>query len=146
MNYNDYNLTCLITSISMFIILICKFDCINLCIILILGSIFSILWRSIKLINGEDKIEMDENGNKNSLIYIKNPWFILDFTFAILAYICIFCSNQINKKFIYLTFLVFVLGWMMQLNKINEESHIVHSLGHIYVLIIFILTFYLNIN
>ena len=54
------------------------------------------------------EIETDENGNKNSNIYIYNPWFILDFTFAILAYICIFSCNQINKKFIILTFLVFL--------------------------------------
>lgn len=145
MNFNDYNFACLITSITMFVILISKFDNINVCYILVLGTIFSIIWRSMKLIQGEEKIETDENGNKNSNKYIYNPWFILDFTFAILAYICIFSCNQINKKFIILTFLVFLLAWVMQFMKINEYSRVVHTIGHVYVLIIFILTFYLNI-
>ena len=140
MNFYDYNFACLITSITMFIILISKFDNINVCYILVLGTIFSIIWRSMKLIQGEEKIETDENGNKNSNIYIYNPWFILDFTFAILAYICIFSCNQINKKFIILTFLVFLLAWIMQFMKINEYSRVVHTTGHVYVLIIFILT------
>jgi hypothetical protein len=145
MNFNDYNFACLITSITMFVILISKFNDINVCYILVLGTIFSIIWRSMKLIQGEEKIETDENGNKNSNKYIYNPWFILDFTFAILAYICIFSCNQINKKFIILTFLVFLLAWVMQFMKINEYSRVVHTIGHVYVLIIFILTFYLNI-
>ena len=146
MNFNDYNFACLITSITMFVILISKFDDINVCYILVLGTIFSIIWRSMKLIQGEEKIETDENGNKNSNKYIYNPWFILDFTFAILAYICIFSCNQINKKFIILTFLVFLLAWIMQFMKINEYSRVVHTIGHVYVLIIFILTFYLNLS
>ena len=146
MNFNDYNFACLITSITMFVILISKFDDINVCYILVLGTIFSIIWRSMKLIQGEEKIETDENGNKNSNKYIYNPWFILDFTFAILAYICIFSCNQINKKFIILTFLVFLLAWVMQFMKINEYSRVVHTIGHVYVLIIFILTFYLNLS
>ena len=100
MDFNDYNFVCLITSITMLIILISKFNNINVCYILVLGTIFSIIWRSMKLIQGEEKIEKDENGNQNSNKYIYNPWFILDFTFAILAYICIFSCNQINKKFI----------------------------------------------
>ena len=45
---------------------------------------------------------------KNSNKYIKNPLFILDFLFGFLAYIYIFNCNQINKKFIILTFLIFV--------------------------------------
>ena len=146
MNFDDYNFACLITSITMFVILISKFDDINVCYILVLGTIFSIIWRSMKLIQGEEKIETDENGNKNSNKYIYNPWFILDFTFAILAYICIFSCNQINKKFIILTFLVFLLAWVMQFMKINEYSRVVHTIGHVYVLIIFILTFYLNLS
>lgn len=146
MNFNDYNFACLITSITMFVILISKFNDINVCYILVLGTIFSIIWRSMKLIQGEEKIETDENGNKNSNKYIYNPWFILDFTFAILAYICIFSCNQINKKFIILTFLVFLLAWIMQFMKINEYSRVVHTIGHVYVLIIFILTFYLNLT
>ena len=145
MNFNDYNFACLITSITMLIILISKFNDINVCYILVLGTIFSIIWRSMKLIQGEEKIETDENGNKNSNKYIYNPWFILDFTFAILAYICIISCNQINKKFIILTFLVFLLAWVMQFMKINEYSRVVHTIGHVYILIIFILTFYLNI-
>ena len=143
MNYNNYNFTCLITSILMLIILITKFKNINLCFILLFGAIFSIIWRSIKLVEGENKIEMDENGNKNIKKYIKNTWFILDFTFGFLAYVCILTSNQINQKFIILTFLIFLLAWLMQFMNFNETSRDVHTLGHIYILIVFILTFYL---
>lgn len=146
MNYNNYNFACLITSIVMLIILISKFNNINLCFILLLGAIFSIIWRSIKLVQGEDNIELDENGNKNITKYIKNPWFILDFTFGFLAYICIISSNQINKKFIILTFLIFLLAWIMQFMNINEPSRDIHTLGHIYILIVFILTFYLYLR
>ena len=113
MNYNNYNFTCLITSILMLIILITKFKNINLCFILLFGAIFSIIWRSIKLVEGENKIELDENGNKNI------------------------------KKFIILTFLIFLLAWIMQFMNFNETSRDVHTLGHIYILIVFILTFYL---
>jgi hypothetical protein len=145
MNFNNYNFACLLTSITMLIILLSQYTKINLCYILLIGSILSILWRSTKLLQGENNIEIDEDGTKNSNKYIKNPLFILDFLFGFLAYICIFSSNQINKKFIILTFLIFVLAWIMQFMKINEISRSVHTLGHVYVLIIFILTFYLNL-
>jgi hypothetical protein len=145
MNFNNYNFACLLTSITMLIILLSQYTKINLCYILLIGSILSILWRGTKLLQGENNIEIDEDGTKNSNKYIKNPLFILDFLFGFLAYICIFSSNQINKKFIILTFLIFVLAWIMQFMKINEISRSVHTLGHVYVLIIFILTFYLNL-
>lgn len=145
MNYNNYNFSCLITSILMLIILISKFNNINLCFILLLGAIFSIIWRSIKLVQGENNIELDENRNKKITKYIKNPWFILDFTFGFLAYICIISSNQINKKFIILTFLIFLMAWIMQFMNMNKSSCYIHTLGHIYILIVFILTFYLYI-
>jgi len=138
MNYNYYNTSCLITSIMMLIILLYKFTNINLCIILLLGSIFSIIWRSIKLIKGEEIIE--QPGNLNS--FFTNPLFILDFTFGFLAYICIFTCNQINKKFILLTFFIFIIAWNLHLMKINETSRAIHLYGHVNILIIFIFTFY----
>ena len=141
MNFINYNLSCLITSIIMLIILILQFRNINFCIILLLGALFSIIWRSIKLIEGENNIEKNNNINHS----ITNPFFLLDFTFGFLAYLCITTCNQINKKFILLTFLIFILAWILHLSQIKELSRTVHLCGHIYILIIFILTYYFNL-
>ena len=67
MNYSQYNKGCLITSFLMLLLLIFKYKEIDLCIILILGSIFSILWRSIKIIYGKDKIEKNNEGKLSKL-------------------------------------------------------------------------------
>lgn len=153
MNYNSYNIGCLITSILMLLILSFKFKQIDLCLIFILASIFSIIWRSIKIIKGKDKIEPLYNRNK----YLKNPYFILDFLFAILVYLCVFCSKQINKKFIILTLFIFILGWCINLigmlnnynnnnEKIFNTSQTMHFCGHCYVIFIVFITFYLYIN
>ena len=152
MNYYSYNVGCLITSVLMLIILCMKFQQINLCVILLFAAVFSILWRSIKLIIGKTKIEKTNHNN-----YLKNPFFILDFVFAILGYSCVLCSKQINKKFIFLTILVFVLAWILHFinyknnndNNLNDKiintSQTIHFCGHCYVVLIVILTFYLNI-
>ena len=150
MNYYSYNLGCLITSILMLIILCMKFQQIDLCIILLLAALFSILWRSIKLIIGKEEIEKEDNHNHS----LKNPFFILDFVFAILGYLCVIFSKQINKKFIYLTLLIFVLAWILNIisykmdnkDKIISISQGTHFCGHCYVVLIIIITFYLNIN
>lgn len=139
MNYNNYNTCCLITSIIVLFILLGKFKQINLCYILIISSLFSILWRSIKLINGEKIIEK----NKNS--QFKNPFYILDFSFATLAFICVYNESQINKKFIYLICLIFILSYIYYFYIDIYESNIIHTYGHVYIILIIILTFYLNI-
>ena len=150
MNYYSYNLGCLITSILMLIILCMRFQQIDLCIILLLAALFSILWRSIKLIIGKEEIEKEDNHNHS----LKNPFFILDFVFAILGYLCVVFSKQINKKFIYLTLSIFVLAWILNIisykmdnkDKIISLSQTTHFCGHCYVVLIVIVTFYLNIN
>lgn len=147
MNYNSYNISCLITSIIMFLILIFKFNQINLCILLLLSAIFSILWRSIKIIKGKEVIEKNNN-HHHSLV---NPFFILDFSFAILAFLCIIFSKQINKKLIVLLAIIFIMAWYLTLsytkkkNKNIKTSQAVHFYGHCYVILIIFLTFYLNI-
>ena len=59
MNYNEYNCCCLVTSIIMLILIIFKIHMVDLCIILLLAAIFSITWRSTKLIQGQNIIEKD---------------------------------------------------------------------------------------
>ena len=154
MDYYSYNFACLITSIFMLIILSFKFTEINLCLILLLSAIFSIIWRSMKIIKGQHAIEKDNNHNH----YLKNPFFILDFSFATLAFLCVLFSKQINKKFIFLTILVFVLAWILNFvndsngskdnklkNKIISTSQTIHFCGHCFVIFIVFITFYLNI-
>uniref|UniRef100_A0A6C0LDL9 Uncharacterized protein n=1 Tax=viral metagenome TaxID=1070528 RepID=A0A6C0LDL9_9ZZZZ len=151
MDYYLYNFACLITSILMLIILSIKFKEIDLCLILLLAAIFSIIWRSMKIIKGRDTIEKDHNHNHS----LKNPFFILDFCFATLAFLCVLFSKQINKKFIILTILIFVLAWILNFvgndnndsnfNKIVNTSQTIHFCGHCYVVLIVFITFYLNI-
>ncbi len=160
MNYNLYNLGCLITSILMLIILSFRFQEIDLCLILILASIFSIVWRSIKIIQGQNKIE-NNNNNNNRNNYLKNGFFILDFSFAILGYLCVLFSKQINKKFIILTLFIFILAWGINFivisndsNDSNDSNHkklistsqTIHFCGHCYVIFIVFITFYLYIT
>jgi hypothetical protein len=151
----------------MLIIVSLKFKEIDLCLILLLAAIFSIIWRSIKIIKGKNTIEKDNNHNYS----LKNPFFILDFGFAILAFLCVSLSKQINKKFIFLTILVFVLGWIFNFvsnsnernesnecnqdnknddknfkNKIISTSQTIHFCGHCFVIFIVFITFYLNVH
>jgi uncharacterized membrane protein YfcA len=142
----------------MLIILSFKFKEIDLCSILLLSAIFSITWRSIKIIKGKETIEKDN--------YIKNPFFILDFGFAILALLCVLFSKQINKKFLLFLFLIFVLSWILTFicdsndksdnnnnnnnnnlkNKIISTSQTIHFCGHCYLILIVFITFYINIH
>jgi hypothetical protein len=159
MDYYSYNVACLITSILMLIILSFKFKEINLCLILLLSAIFSIIWRSIKIIKGKETIEKDNNHNHS----LKNLFFILDFCFAILALLCVIFSKQINKKFLLFIFLIFILSWSLNFigndsndgndsnnnnfkNKIISTSQTVHFCGHCYLIFIVFITFYLNIH
>ena len=154
MNYYSYNFGCLITSILMLIFVSFKFQEIDLCLILLLAAIFSIIWRSIKIINGKEIIEKNNNHNHS----LKNPFFILDFVFAILGFLCVFFSKQINKKFIFLIILIFILAWTLNFvsnysnnsnnnfkNKIISTSQTIHFCGHCFVIFIVFITFYLNI-
>ena len=154
MNYYCYNISCLITSILMLIILSYKFKNINLCLILLLAAIFSIIWRSIKVIKGKDVIEKDDNHNYS----ISNPFFIADFTFACLAYLCVLSSKQINKKLILLTFVIFFIAFMLNVynsvynkngselkNRLTDASQSIHFYGHCCVVFIVFITFYLHI-
>ena len=158
MNYYSYNVACLITSILMLIILSFKFKEIDLCLILLLAAIFSIIWRSIKIIKGKEEIEKDNNHNHS----LKNPFFILDFCFALLAFLCVLFSKQINKKFLLFIFLIFILAWSLNFistsndksdkvdnnfkNKIISTSQTIHFCGHCYLIFIVFITFYLNIH
>lgn len=154
MNYYSYNVSCLITSILMLIIVSFKFKNINLCVILLLASIFSIIWRSIKLIKGKYVIEKDNNHNHS----INNPFFITDFTFACLAYLCVLYSKQINKKLILLTFFIFFMAFMLNIYnsmynengselqyKLKNTTQTIHFYGHCIVVFIVFSTFYLHI-
>jgi hypothetical protein len=127
----------------MLLLLIFKYKEIDLCIILILGSIFSILWRSIKIIYGKDKIEKNNEGKLSKLNKsFVNPFFLLDFIFGLLGYICICYSKQINNKFIILIFSIFMLAWILNISsQHNNTSQTIHFCGHCYVLLIFLLTF-----
>lgn len=157
MDYYSYNFACFITSILMLIILSFKFKEIDLCLILLLASIFSIIWRSMKIIKGQHAIEKDNNHNH----YLKNPFFILDFSFATLAFLCVLFSKQINKKFLLFIFLIFILAWSLNFisesndsnnrnnnlkNKIISTSQTIHFCGHCYLIFIVFITFYFNIH
>lgn len=158
MDYYSYNVACLITSMLMLIILSFKFKEIDLCLILLLAAIFSIIWRSMKIIKGKEEIEKDNNHNHS----LKNPFFILDFCFAILAFLCVLFSKQINKKFLLFIFLIFILAWSLNFistsndksdnvdnnfkNKIISTSQTIHFCGHCYLIFIVFITFYLNIH
>ena len=163
MDYYSYNFACLITSILMLIIVSFKFQEIDLCLILLLAAIFSIIWRSMKIIKGQHAIEKDNNHNHS----LTNPFFILDFGFATLAFLCVLFSKQINKKFLLLIFLIFILAWILNFisesndsndsndsnnrynnfkNKIISTSQTVHFCGHCFLIFIVFITFYLNIH
>ena len=142
MNYNEYNFCCLITSIFMFILVILKIREVDLCIILLLAAIFSIIWRSTKLIQGQNILEKDDSDNHS----LYHPLFILDFTFACLGFLCIINSRQINYKFVYLTILVFLIAWTLHFKNKRKISRAIHFTGHCYVILIFFLTFYLSIH
>ncbi len=139
MNYTNYYFYCLITSLIMFVFLLSYFKKINICTFLIIAVILSIIWRSTKLIQGQALIEEKNN-------YLTNKLFILDFIFGFLSYICILSCNQINKKSRLLTFCIFILAWLLNLYKAYEVSRTIHLCGHIYVLIIFVLAFVLNLR
>lgn len=136
MNFNDYNLACFITSIVMLLLLIPLFNKVEFFIILIMGALFSITWRGFKLMNGE-KIE---NG------YMLNPLFILDFVFASLAFISIFNNKYIDKKFVILTFIIFVIAWTLEFLNYKNESRVIHLFGHISIIIVFIFSYYILIS
>ena len=149
MNYYQYNIACLITSILALLLVLYKYNEINLCLILILAIIFSILWRSTKVFMGYNKIEEDENGNINKNKQLKHPLFLLDLIFAILAFICVLYSNQVNKKFILITILVLIIAWIIYTTTNNnyiEVSNRIHFLSHCYVVFIIFITFYLYIR
>jgi len=139
MNYYNYNFICLLTSLIMLFIICFRYNKIDFCYIFILSALFSIIWRSTKLIKGKEKIE--ENNNN-----LKHPLFILDFIFALLVYICLIHSKQINYKFIIITFFVFILAWTYHFINQRNISNTIHTTGHFYVILIFILVFYFNIN
>lgn len=134
----------------MVLIISFKFKQIDLCLILLLAAIFSIIWRSIKMIKGKDIIEKNNNHNH----FLKHPFFILDFVFATLAFMCVIFSKQINNKFILLTILIFILAWIFNFisehhtekNKMIKTSQTIHFCGHCYVILIVFVTFYLNIR
>ena len=167
MDYYSYNFACLITSILMLIIVSFKFQEIDLCLVLLLAAIFSIIWRSMKIIKGKEEIEKDNNHNHS----LKNPFFILDFGFATLAFLCVLFSKQINKKFLLLILFIFILAWILNFisndsndsndsknksnngnngnnfkNKIISTSQTIHFCGHCYLILIVFITFYLNIH
>jgi len=154
MNYKQYNGACLITSILMLLLLISKFKHIDLCVVLIFGAVFSIIWRSIKLIKGKDNIEYDNNGKQNKLITFLNPLFMLDFVFGILCFICISKTKQINYKFLIIVSIIFNLAWALNFYEIYKKqdndkfcmSHTMHFVGHLCLLLIFVLTFYFYIK
>ena len=168
MDYYSYNFACLITSILMLIILSFKFKEIYLCLILLVSSIFSIIWRSMKIIKGKNNIEKDNN-------FLNKLFFILDFGFATLAFLCVLFSKQINKKFLLFIFFIFILAWSLYFisnsnyksdknnnnnnngnnnngnnnnlkNKIISTSQTIHFCGHCYLIFIVFITFYLNIH
>lgn len=154
MNYIQYNVSCLITSILMLLLLISKFKKIDLCVVLIFGAVFSIIWRSIKLIKGQNNIEYDSNGKKNKLITFMNPFFTLDFIFGILYFMCISKTKQINYKYLIIVSIIFNLAWILNIYEIYKSknvdkfclSHTIHFSGHLCLLLVFVLTFYLNIK
>ena len=142
MNYEEYNIYCLVTSITMLILVIFKFHEVDLCIILLLAAIFSIIWRTNKVIQGKKLIEKNDS-DYHSLYH---PLFILDFAFAVLGFLCVINSRQINYKFIYLTILVFIIAWTLYFTHKRKTSRMIHFSGHCYVILIFFLTFYLSIR
>ena len=152
MDYYSYNIGCLITSFLMLIIVLFKFNQINLCIILLLASIFSIIWRSLKIINGKNVIEKNNNHNHS----LKNPFFILDFLFATLAYICVLFSKQFSNKLVIISLLIFIFAWILHFenneenddikNKKQNKSQTVHFCGHCGAVLIVFITFYMNIH
>ena len=142
MNYNEYNTCCLFTSIIMIVLVLFKFKEVNLCLILLLAALFSITWRSTKLIQGQNIIEKDDLNNN----YFSHPLFILDLTFAILGFLCVINSRQIHYKFIYLTILIFSIGWTLHFLEKRKTSRMIHFSGHCYVILIFFLTFYLYLK
>ena len=146
MKYKEYNLCCLITSILMLLLVVYKYKEIDICIIFILAAIFSIIWRSMKLIVGQQIIENDGNGNLSPNHHLTNPFFILDCAFAILAFACVVFSKQINIKFSLLAILVFIIAWTLNFMNYMDESSTIHFCGHCYVIIFMILTFYFYIR
>ena len=139
MDYESYNAFCLTTSIIVLLLILFKVNIITFGIIVLISALFSIIWRSTKLIQGKNKIE--KNGT-----YRSNPLFILDFGFAILAFICIFYTKQINRKLFAITFFVFVLAWLLYYMEMTRTARVLHTCGHCYVIVLIILTFYLYIN
>lgn len=147
MNYYQYNTACIFTSILMLLLIIIKYKEINLCLILILASIFSILWRCTKVYMGDEKINKDKNGNFSSNNQLSHPLFLLDLLFALLAFICVLYSNQINKKFIFIVIFLFIIVWGIHFTDLDvETSNTLHFLAHCYILLIIFITFYLYIQ
>lgn len=142
MNYEQYNGCCLITSIIMLILIILKIHRVNLCIILLISALFSVMWRSNKLIQGKNIIEKNNYDND----YLFHPLFILDFICAVIGFLCVIKSQQVNYKFAYLIIFVFLIAWTLHFMNKRETSRMIHFSGHCYVILIFFLTFYLNIH
>tara|TARA_E500000178_G_C17007567_1_gene748927 strand:- start:5 stop:451 length:447 start_codon:yes stop_codon:yes gene_type:complete len=148
MNYNDYNICCLFTSLIIFFLILFKNNNIDFYIILLLSSIFSIIWRGTKIYKGQNKIDIN-NGNFDITKQLKHPLFILDITFAIFSIILVLYSNQVNKKLIFLTLFVFLIAWSIYFLNIDnsiEISNNIHFLAHIFVIITLFITFYLYIK
>lgn len=140
MNFNNYNIACIITSFIMLIFISLRFNAIDFSYILLLSALFSIIWRTYKLIKGEDIIEKNNNIHHSH----NNPLFICDMLFIILSYLVLFNCKNINKKFLFLTLFIFILAWLLSYENTKITSRDVHFCGHCYVVLIFFLTFYVN--
>ncbi len=155
MNYYQYNISCILTSIIFFLLVLLKWNEMNFCYILILAGLFSVLWRSTKILIGPEKIIHDEDGKVNENKQLKHPLFILDITFAILAFTCVFINNHVNKKLFFVVMLAFLIAWILhfigaEIKKENNyyinTSNDMHLLGHCYVIILILITYYLEIR
>jgi hypothetical protein len=137
MNYKLYNLVCLFTSLLVLLILLNKFKQIDYCIILLIAAVFSCLWRGTKLYKGEKYIESDNHKCSHIL-------FNLDFLFAVFAFICIISTGKINKKFILFILFIFICSWSLEIINLPNTGQIIHTYGHFTIIIIIVLTYYLN--
>ena len=101
----------------------------------------------MQIIYGEKKLNTDNNGNYNKNNYLKNPFFILDLTFALLCFIFISFTGIVNLKFIYTILIVLFIGWTFFLfnNNTLDLSRTIHACGHCYVILLLFITYYLDI-
>lgn len=139
MDYKSYNCTCFMTSVIVTFVLLYKYKDIDLCFILILAALFSILWRLIKIYKGEKYIEKD-NHKRNHLL------FNCDFAFSTLALLCVILTGKINSKFLLLIITIFLFAWLLELNDYTNNSNIIHTYGHLTIIFIIVLTYYFKLN